>query len=427
MTYDESISFLNSLADLEKKSGAYRASQFDPQRVRRMLKTTGLSFDEAKIIHIAGTKGKGSVAFYTANLLRLTQKGRVGLYTSPHIFRVNERIKIDLKDITDKEFSSLVTRYAKLIKRNRATAFDAMTFIAMVHFISGRCEYIVLETGLGGRLDSTNFCKPVLSVITSVGYDHTAILGKKLSQIAAEKAGIIKKNVPVLCAKQEDEALKKIKDAAEKAQSEMFYFNDLVKYRVGKRNRSGSGFNAFIWFGRKEQEWKKLKLASLGDSAIENFLLSVYAVLLAGLSVSASALRRAAALKIPYRMSISGNNLVDVSHNDRSIKLLFDTLIRYVRAKRYHLFLTALSDKEILRIAKVVLEYRNLFHKITVYDFHTYRKSGGKKLYAAIRQLSHAEYVKDVSLLKTSGRDFNVFTGSFYSVSRIVELIGGNR
>jgi folylpolyglutamate synthase/dihydropteroate synthase len=223
------------------------------------------------------------------------------------------------------------------------------------------------------------------------------------------------------------EALKKIKETSASAQSAFYYFPELVKYRVTKRSRSGSGFNAFVWFGRKEQEWKKMKLASLGDMAIENFLLGVYAVLLAGLSVTASALRRAAAMKVPYRLSITRSRIIDVSHNDRSIKLLFDTLIRYVKAKRYHLFITVLSDKEIQRIAKVIVEYRNLFHRITVYDFQTYRKSGGKKLYAAVRLLPHAEYVKDIALIKPSGKEFNVFTGSFYAVEKIVDLLGANK
>lgn len=424
MTYEESISFINSLADHEKKPGSYRVSRYDPRRVRRLLRKTGLSDDGIRIVHIAGTKGKGSVAYYTASLLKHSQKGRVGLFTSPHIFRINERIKIDMKDIADREFAALVTRYAKILKQSRATAFDAMTFIAMVHFISGKCQYVVLEAGLGGRLDSTNFCKPALSVITSVGYDHTAVLGKTLNQIAGEKAGIIKKNTPVLSARQEAEPLKKIAETASSLQSEMFYFPELVKYQVSKRNRSGSVFNAFVWFDRKEQEWKKIRLTALGDMAIENFLLSLYAVLLCGVHAGATAVRKAAALKVPYRLNITGNHMIDVSHNDRSIKLLFDTLIRYVKAKRYHLFITILTDKEIGRIARVVLEYRNLFHKITVYDFQTYRKSGGRKLFAAIRQLPHAEYVRDISQLKPSGRTFNVFTGSFYSVEKIVGKIG---
>lgn len=423
MTYNESISFLNALADNEKSPKKYSASVYDPDRVRRMLKNTGLSYDGIRIVHIAGTKGKGSVATYTANLLQYARKGRVGLYTSPHLFKVNERIKINMADISDREFASLVTRYSKLIKRSRATYFDAITFLAMIHFISGRCDYIVLETGMGGRLDSTNFSKPALSVITSVSYDHTAVLGKTLGQIAGEKAGIIKNGVPVLCARQEPEALKRIQAEARKNNSEFYYFPELVKLRILKRGRGGSTFDAYVWFDRREQVWKRVRMEQIGDAAAENFMIAVYSVLILGLEINAKILRKCSVQTVPYRIAVYGNNIVDVSHNDRSIRTLFDTLIRYVKAKRYHLYITVLSDKEIARIAKVLLEYQNLFHKITVYDFATARKSGGKKLYAAIQKLAHAEYTADRSSLKPSGSEFNVFTGSFYAVAGVLSLI----
>lgn len=423
MTYQESLAFLNSFSDYEKKSKTYSASNYDPDRVRRMLKNTGLSCDAVRIVHIAGTKGKGSVASFTARMIQLAGKGRVGLYTSPHLFKINERIKINMEDITDREFAALVTRYAKLLKRSRATWFDSLTFLAMVHFISGRCDTVVLETGLGGRLDSTNFCKPALSVITSVGYDHTAVLGKTLTQIAGEKAGIIKNGSPVLSARQEPDVLKRIQSEARKKHSELFYFPDLVKVRIHKRSRSGSGFDAFVWSGRKEQKWKRIRLNQIGDITVENYMLAFYAVLLLGLPVNASLLRRSSSMTVPYRLSIVRNNLIDVSHNDRSVRSLFDTLIRYVKAKRYHLYITVLSDKEIRRIARVIMEYQNLFYKITVYDFQAVRKSGGKKLYSAIKKLVHADYIADQSLLKPSKGEFNVFTGSFYAVSGILSLI----
>ncbi len=182
--------FLNSLVDYEKIPGYH----YDLDAFRRFLDTAGVSYQKLKnVIHIAGTKGKGSVAAMVSACL--TACGyRVGTFTSPHLVRINERITINGRQVSDRQLSALVRRLAPFLGHGRSarTFFEAVTATAFCHFIAHRVHFTVLEVGLGGRLDATNVTEPLISVITRIGYDHTHLLGNTLPEIAMEKAGILK-------------------------------------------------------------------------------------------------------------------------------------------------------------------------------------------------------------------------------------------
>ena len=150
-----------------------------------------------KIVHVAGTNGKGTVCTLLAHVLTCVGQ-KIGLFVSPHLINPTERIQIDGQEISQDDFKNAV-QTVLAAQQEPLNFFELITASALVYFAAQRVQYVVLETGLGGRKDPTNVCTPILSIITSIGLDHTAILGGTLAQIAAEKAGIIKPGIPVLC------------------------------------------------------------------------------------------------------------------------------------------------------------------------------------------------------------------------------------
>lgn len=195
MDYEETVLYIEDIPKFTKKH------TFD--HTREFLRRLGNPCCGRKILHVAGTNGKGSVCAYMQAIL-LSEGKTVGFFTSPHLVRHNERIKVNGVDISDKEFVKVFETVREMTVQmqeegiGHPSYFEFLYAMAMTAFEEAGVEYVILETGLGGRLDATNsFAHPYLSVITSIGLDHTAILGDTIEQIAAEKAGIIKKGVPV--------------------------------------------------------------------------------------------------------------------------------------------------------------------------------------------------------------------------------------
>ena len=203
MTYQEATEFILSIPKFTSKN--------KPEHTRLFLQYLGHPERHFKVIHVAGTNGKGSVCAYLDAMLR-AQKKRVGLFTSPHLVKINERIVVDGEMLSDAQFLSVfekVQAVGRMQEENlpHPTFFEFLFGMAVTAFAEAKVEYAVLETGLGGRLDATNTVEqPVCSVITSIGYDHTELLGDTLEEIAAEKAGIIKKGTPVVYAEGAEES-----------------------------------------------------------------------------------------------------------------------------------------------------------------------------------------------------------------------------
>jgi dihydrofolate synthase/folylpolyglutamate synthase len=201
---DEAIARLYSRVDFERMSPSLTASDFKLDRMRNLLKHLGDPQNNVPVVHIAGTKGKGSTAAFITAILR-DSGYHVGLFTSPHIERFEERVQVSGQQISEDGLTSLVDRLASVAQEIDAAAnglsptfFELTTALAWLWFCECKVDIAVLEVGLGGRLDSTNICNPEVSVITTISRDHTHILGTRLSEIAAEKAGIIKKGIPVV-------------------------------------------------------------------------------------------------------------------------------------------------------------------------------------------------------------------------------------
>ena len=205
--YQATLDYLYSYIDFSlQKASRYSPERFDLGRMREFMYSLGDPQNEYKILHIAGTKGKGSVAALCANALQ--QSGlRVGLYTSPHLQDYAERIQVDGIPIPHEDLIALVEEIKPDIAASpEITTFEITTALAYLHFARCNVDVAVLEVGLGGRLDATNVCLPDVTVITSISYDHTYLLGETLAEIAAEKAGIIKPGIPVVVSSQLEEA-----------------------------------------------------------------------------------------------------------------------------------------------------------------------------------------------------------------------------
>ena len=222
---DAAEQFLLSRIDYERAATIPYQRDFKLDRMVRFLAKLGNPHVGLKVVHIAGTKGKGSTAAMIASVLSAAGY-RTGLYTSPHLEHVEERIRIDNVQILADSFVELIERIRPVVTElddeaaqetppsQGPTYFEVLTAMAFVYFADHHVDWAVLEVGMGGRLDSTNVCHPAVSVITSISFDHTKQLGTTLGEIAAEKAGIVKPGVPVVSGVVEDEPREVIRHVA---------------------------------------------------------------------------------------------------------------------------------------------------------------------------------------------------------------------
>jgi len=221
MNYEAAVRYLLSLGRELAAPTQAAAAKFDLENITILAERLGRPDRAYPSVHIAGTNGKGSTAAFLESILRRAGF-RTGLNTSPHLEKINERIRVNGEEISDEAFAETFTRIQALNEqllaagklRAHPTYFECVTAMAFEYFARARVEFGVFEVGLGGRLDATNILTPVVSVITRVDFDHENFLGHSLAEIAAEKAGILKPNVPAIVAEQRPEALEVIRSRA---------------------------------------------------------------------------------------------------------------------------------------------------------------------------------------------------------------------
>ncbi len=230
MNFNESVAYLYSLGN------EVLAMKFGLETIRTLAGAFDNPQQKFPAVHIAGTNGKGSTAAMTASITQAAG-WRTGLYTSPHLINITERIRVNFKPITPANFARLATEVRAAGERLVAegalpappTYFEQVTMIGFLHFAERKVDVAVLEVGLGGRLDATNICEPLVTAITPVGFDHQQYLGNTLTSIAGEKAGIIKSGVPVVVAPQENEADAAIKARADEISAPLVSVADSVR------------------------------------------------------------------------------------------------------------------------------------------------------------------------------------------------------
>ena len=202
MTYDDAVAFWFARINYELRSAT--PTDLKLERMRAFLRALGDPHDRLRIVHITGTKGKGSTAAMLGSILRAAGY-RIGLFTSPHLDCVEERIQVDGRSISRGELAALMGQIAPAVLALETepgagpTFFEISTALGFLHFVQRRVDIAIVEVGLGGRFDSTNVCRPLVSIITTVGLDHMAQLGETVEEIAFQKAGILKRGVPVIC------------------------------------------------------------------------------------------------------------------------------------------------------------------------------------------------------------------------------------
>jgi dihydrofolate synthase/folylpolyglutamate synthase len=352
----------------------YRTRRFKLDRMRELVTRLGNPERAFPAVHIAGTKGKGSTAVMIASAL--TAAGlRTGLYTSPHLHRLEERFVIDGQLCSEDELVALLARIHPIVTamdeeaRRRGetqgpTYFEITTAAALLHFQQRRVECAVLEVGLGGRLDSTNICHPVVSVITSISYDHTRQLGKTLASIAREKAGIVKPLVPVVTGVTEQEPLHVIKSIADHhgtellAQGRDFGYEYLAEVSGWGRPAEPAGVSAcgLNYWQRVDNRLNTLERVVIGllgrhQAANASVALATLGQLQrVGWRVEEPAIRQGLAQALcPARVEILSHKptiVLDAAHNPASVAALLETVLeRYHDSRRLLAFATSV-DKE---------------------------------------------------------------------------------
>jgi len=353
MDYSAALDYILSFADYER---APRSSLvFDLRRIEALLARLGNPQEKAKSVHIAGTKGKGSTAAMIASIL--TQAGyRTGLYTSPHLLSFTERIQVDGRPVTEGAFGRLVEVLKPEVEAvnksstlGELTTFELLTALAFTYFETRKVDYQVLETGLGGRLDATNVVKPEVCVITSISFDHMDVLGDTLTQIATEKAGIIKSGSVVVCSLQSPESMKVIEEICRERGARLVSIGDEVNWHQKDFSSEGQSFQLTGITGKYD-----LYISLLGEHQLENAATAVVsAEVLAELGTKISPrsiITGLGQLEWPGRLQILQQEpwvVVDGAHNADSARRLAEALERYFDFDQLILIFGASADKNI--------------------------------------------------------------------------------
>lgn len=366
-TIDEALDYIYAHVDYSMTHAKDISNDvFSLDSIRSLAEKLGNPQNSYPVIHVAGTKGKGSVCAMLASAFQAAGL-KTGLYTSPHLIRFNERIMVNGKMISDDEIIELTNRFMEPVNSMaHVSSFEIMTAMAFAYFKDQQVDIAVIETGLGGRLDATNIVDPVLSVITSISYDHTGFLGNSIEQIAAEKAGIIKPHVPVICGCQPyPEVVKVIKGFADKNNSPWVNVSDRYRF-INKRENHQECM--LIWrvedqklmenrcADKNSSNWEPvcIRLPLRGMHQIQNAA-AVYAALNKVRSVFPhldfrKALDGIANTFWPCRFELLDENkplLVDGAHNIDSVRKLCMALDRYYGTKEIVCIFGASEDKEL--------------------------------------------------------------------------------
>lgn len=386
--YAQAIQALYDRINYEKIGHpSYSATNYRLDRMRMLLGFLGDPHLAAPVIHIAGTKGKGSTATFIARMLSAAGY-RAGLYTSPHLLRLEERFQIDNRNCSPADFISLVEQTRRAAEQTdatglgRATFFELTTAMAFLYFARRQANAVVLEVGMGGRLDSTNVCRPIATIITSIGLDHQAQLGNTIAAIAREKAGIIKPSIPVVSSARHPDAREVIEEVARRLRAPLRMIGrdfDCLWQAIPQEGLSGVGADvgADVGAGNERSaarctflphyhpshlgpsDWS---LAMLGQHQADNLaaaLTTMDALVELGWNLPRAALTGAVEQTIiPARLEPVGRRpwrLIDTAHNPDSVAATLSALDVHFPGQRRTIVLATSRDKDAEAMLRLVL------------------------------------------------------------------------
>ncbi len=411
-TFQEAINILN-------KNGKFYI-ELGLSRIEKVLKLINNPQEDLKIIHIAGTNGKGSTCAMLCELLKNTGLN-VGLYTSPHILSYCERIRINDKNIEEDDLTELIFKIEKISKENniQLTEFEILTAVAFLYFKKENVDVVILETGLGGRFDATNIVKkPILTIITSISIDHKDRLGNTIEQIAFEKAGIIKEHVPLVISKY-NQGFNVIRNIAIQKNVKVILNENDIKLNF-KNNKNYVKINSseeyeFNLLGLWQAENLNLVLKAfeyLKDNLLRNRKYDKQKVLKDSLKN----------VKWDYRFQFINNHVIlDGAHNfDAAIKLR-ESLDFYFKNKKIQFIYGSLNTKEYEKIVNVLFTSND---KVFLYDFNCQNavKAGDleKIITQPVKILNKSEVLNIINN-ETKDKILTVICGSFYMLGEIFE------
>jgi dihydrofolate synthase / folylpolyglutamate synthase len=427
-TYSEALTFLDQFANYElNRSVPYAPKTFDLARIEQLLEGLGNPHRSLKIVHVAGTKGKGSTCRMIESVLR-TAGYRTGLYISPHLNTFCERIRVSGGMIERGEVAALVDEIEPHVAAVPGlTWFEIVTAMGLLYFARQQVDMAVVEVGLGGRLDATNIVTPLVSVITSLSFDHTAWLGNTLAQIASEKAGIIKSGVPVVSAPQKDEALDVIECVCAEKGSPLTLVGRDWLYAPGQIEPGGQ------WFARVRPDWYQsfwplpefYWIPLLGRHQIVNATtaLAVLDLLRAQrLTISPDAVEQGLrSAHWPARMEVLSPKplvMTDGAHNGESAQRLEVALHEWFPGRQWTLIFGASSDKDFAAMFDALLPMTS---HVILTRARTVRAADPERLAELVtsrgKQVEMAESVADALDLALRGADDGasvIITGSLF-------------
>lgn len=396
--------------------------------IKNIIQGLGNPQDNINYIHVSGTNGKGSVASALATILHLCGYN-VGLYTSPHLVRFNERICINNRSISD---ADVVASY-EAVKRvhcgdREPTFFEFATAMALYEFGRQNVDWAVIETGMGGRLDATNIIKPELAVITNISLEHKTYLGNTIAEIAREKGGIIKKNVPVVTGVKQKNALSVIKDIAEFQSARIYRFGDA--FRVRRNN------GTFNYFGI-ENTWRNMQTGLIGRHQVDNAALILAACEVLNknnLNLTLPSIKDGLVQnRWPGRLEIVSRSpliLLDGAHNFIAARNLAKYLSENFSDRNITLVIGILDDKPYTAMLKSLLP---LCNRTILTSPKIDRALAPQKLYAIAKKIIPAIHIiPDVekaiihAIETASPNDVICIAGSLYVVGEAKEVFEKN-
>ncbi len=403
MDYDQALDYIFSYTDYEKVPMPHALGSYDLRRVEELLARLGNPHLKARSVHIAGTNGKGSTAAMIASVL--TNSGYdTGLYTSPHLQTIRERFRVNESLITEEEFTVIVAKLKPEVEivnqqatYGELTTFELLTALAFTYFGMKGVDFQVLEVGLGGKFDATNVIQPEVCVITSISLDHTEILGNSVTEIAAEKAGIIKSGSTVVLSPQTEEVVRVIEEACHKRGAELITVGrDITWQSLGTRGEqqflevSGIQSESGIRSSCEKRSSYRISIPLLGGYQLENAATAVAALevlALKGFNISRDSLISGLAQVCwPGRLQVLSRHpllVVDGAHNPDAARRLKQSIAEYFKFKRAILIMGVSGDKD---VSGVVSELRPLFDEVIITQSHHPRAMGIVQLHAVFRE-----------------------------------------